>query len=141
MEAAAHMNDAGAIVDTNVLVRLLRKDDAQHQAAKAVVAEAGACGKPLVLMDVVVAETVFVLGSVYKRPRFEITDILAELLAHPGVASTRPEIMLEALAFYRGTKLHFVDCYLAAVAKASGRGITTFDKELAALVNGGPTLT
>ena len=136
MEKAAHVNGAGPIVDTNVLVRLLRKDDAQHEAAKAAVAEAAVRGQPLVLMDVVVAETVFVLGSVYQRPRFEIADILAELLAHPGVASTRPDVLLEALTSYRGKQLHFVDCYLAAVAKAAGRTITTFDKELAALVNG-----
>lgn len=136
MEKAAPVSAAAPIVDTNVIIRLLRKDDAQHPAAKAILGEAASQGRPLVLMDVVVAEAVFVLGSVYKLTRLEVTDILAEMLAHPGVASTRPEIMLEALTFYRGTKLHFVDCYLAAVAKASGRGIASFDKELAALVNG-----
>ena len=127
------MSDEGPIVDTNVIVRLLRKEDAQHGAARAIFAEAAARGRPLVLMDVVVAETIFVLGGIYKLPRLEVADILAEMLAHPGVASTRPEIMLEALVHYRATKLHFVDCYLAAVAKAAGRKIATFDKELAAL--------
>ncbi len=124
------MIEGPAIVDTNVVIRLLRKEDAQHAAAKAIVAEAVDKGRPLVLMDIVLAETVFVLGSIYGRPRAEITEILAEILDHPGIASTRPEILLEALVLYRATKLHFVDCYLAAVAKASGRRIATFDKEL-----------
>lgn len=130
MEKAARMSDAGPIVDTNVIVRLLRKEDAQHAAAKAIFIEAAARGRPLVLMDVVLAEAVFVLSCVYKYSRHEVADMLAEMLAHPAVASTRPEMMLEALTCYRATKLHFVDCYLIAVAKATGRKIATFDKEL-----------
>lgn len=124
------MSELAAIVDTNVIVRLLRKTDAQHAEAKAIVAEAQAAGQPLVLMDMILAETVFVLESIYGKSRAEITDILAEILDHPGIASTRPEILLEALAHYRGTRLHFVDCYLAAVARAAGRKVATFDKEL-----------
>lgn len=131
------MSQLAAIVDTNVIVRLLRKKDAQHAQAKAIVAEAQAAGQPLVLMDVILAETVFVLESIYEKSRAEITDILAEILDHPGIASTRPEILLEALVYYRGTKLHFVDCYLAAVATAAGRKVATFDKELGRMVNGG----
>lgn len=124
------MSQLASIVDTNVIVRLLRKTDAQHAEAKAIVAEAQTTGQPLVLMDVILAETVFVLESIYGKSRAEITDILAEILDHPGIASTRPEILLEALVHYRGTKLHFVDCYLVAVAKAAGRKIATFDRGL-----------
>ena len=129
MEKAAPVS-APAIVDTNVIVRLLRKTDAQHAAARAIVAEAEASGRPLVLLDVVLAETVFVLESIYGKSRAEVADILANILGHPGIASTRPEILLETLTHYRGGKLHFVDCYLVAVAKAAGREIATFDKEL-----------
>lgn len=124
------MSQLASIVDTNVIIRLLRKTDAQHAEAKAIVAEAQAAGQPLVLMDVILAETVFVLESIYGKSRAEISDVLAEILDHPGIASTRPEILLEALVHYRGTKLHYVDCYLVAVAKAAGRGVATFDKEL-----------
>lgn len=130
MEEATPMSEAGAIVDTNVIVRFLRKTDAQHTEAKVIVSKAQAARQPLVLMDVVLAETIFVLENIYGKTRIEITDILAEILHHPGIASTRPEILLEALTYYRGSKLHFVDCYLVAVAKASGRKIATFDKEL-----------
>ena len=126
---------AAAIVDTNVVVRLLRRTDAQHAAARAIVSEAQAAGRPLVLMDVVLAETIFVLEGIYGKSRVEIADVVASILGHPGIASTRPEILLEALACYRGSKLHFVDCYLIAVAKASDRKIATFDKELAAFAN------
>jgi predicted nucleic acid-binding protein len=125
------MSEGGRIVDTNVIVRLLRKDEAQHDSARKLVADAAAGGQPLVLLDVVVAETVFVLESIYKRSRLEIADMMAGLLDNAGIASTRPDILLEALTFYRGSKLHYVDCYLVAVAKAAGRRIATFDKELA----------
>ena len=123
------MSETGAIVDTNIIVRLLRKDDPQHMAAKTLVSEAQAEGKPLVLMDVVVAETLFVLSNIYGKSRVEVADILAEILNHPGIASTRPYILLEALTYYRGSKLHFVDCYLVAVAKAAERQIATFDRD------------
>jgi hypothetical protein len=91
------MSEGGRIVDTNVIVRLLRKDEAQHDSARKLVADAAAGGQPLVLLDVVVAETVFVLESIYKRSRLEIADMMAGLLDNAGIASTRPDILLDQI--------------------------------------------
>ncbi len=132
MEKATPVNLDGAIVDTNVVVRFLRSEDRQHAEAVRVFEAAQAAGNQLVLLDVVVAETIFVLTAHYGLGREAVADSMAKIINHGAIGVANPAILGEALARYATTKLHFVDCYLVAMAKAAGREIATFDKELAA---------
>jgi predicted nucleic acid-binding protein len=124
------MNLDGAILDTNVIIRLLRPDEAQHGEAKELLESARQSGQRLVLLDVVVAETVYVLTSFYGIDRKQVAADLVRIVEHEAVGVAIPAIMRDALARFSATKLHFVDCYLAAMAKAAGRRIATFDKGL-----------
>lgn len=124
------MNLDGAILDTNVIIRLLRPDEAQHSEAKELIESARQSGRRLVLLDVVVAETVYVLTSFYGIDRKQIAAELVRIMEHEAVGVATPAIMRDALARFSATKLHFVDCYLAAMAKAAGRRIATFDRGL-----------
>ena len=121
----------GPILDTNVVLRLLRKEDAQHEAAKRLLEETTAHNRRMVLLDMALAEVVFVLSSFYKYSRLEVAEAVTALLNHRGVGVAHPEVVLDALVRYTGSNLHFVDCYLAAMAKAAGREICTFDEGLA----------
>ena len=127
------MNLDGFVIDTNVVLRLLRSEDTQHPDAVRLLEEARLAGKQLVLLDVVVAECVYVLTSHYKVERGRVAESLAKIIEHKAIGVATPEILRDALGLFSLTKLHYVDCYLVAVAKAAGRGIATFDKELAAL--------
>ncbi len=117
-------------VDTNVLVRLLVRDDpAQTSAAEAFVAS-GAWVSHLAL-----AEATWVLDSLYERSAAQIAHALELLLEHRTLALQEPEVVTEALARFRSRpKLGFSDCLLVAIARKSGHTpLGTFDRDLAKL--------
>ena len=118
------------LVDTNLIVRYLVQDHEKH--AKAAGKLFDACDKGelvIVLLPVVLAECVFVLESFYERSRGDITSALRTLISSPGVEISRAEIHLDALDRYRRTKIHFVDCVIAATSAAESTSVATFDQD------------
>jgi len=118
------------IVDTNVIVRYLVQDAPKHAAAANSLFEACDRGEvTLVILPAVAAECVFVLESFYEHTRADISLVLAGLLGSPGVEILDLGVHLDALDRYRNSKLHFVDCVIAATAAANDVPIATFDRE------------
>jgi len=118
------------LVDTNVIVRHLTQDHERH--AKAAGALFSACDRgelTLVILPPVLAECVFVLESFYQHPRADIARVLAELVNSPGVELPDLQVYLDALRRYAATKLHFVDCVVAAASVEKGIAVATFDGE------------
>jgi predicted nucleic-acid-binding protein len=128
VEAEEPVNLDGPIVDTNVVVRFLRDQESQHQDAVGIFEKAAAEKRRLVLLDVIVAESIFVLSKTYGLGRLEVAEAMEKILDHPAIGVATPDILREALAKYATTRLHFVDCYLMAVARPAGRRVVTFDK-------------
>ncbi len=117
-------------VDTNVLVRLLARDDArQAKAADQFIAK-GAWVSHLVL-----AETLWVLESVYDRSATQIIEALKLLLAHESLVLQDAETIGLALAqFQRKPALGFSDCLVLEIARKAGHmPLGTFDRALARL--------
>ena len=118
------------LLDTNVLIRFLLGDHAKHSpAARALFADAcdGRC--VLILTDVAVAESVWVLHSFYNIGREKITEGLGKVILSAGVRCLRRDEILDALDRFASTKCDFLDCYLAALAESSGDRVATFDKD------------
>ena len=118
------------LLDTNVLIRFLLGDHAKHSpAARALFTDAcdGKC--VLMLTDVAVAESVWVLHSFYNIKRGKITEGLGKVILSAGVRCLRRDEMLDALDRFASTKCDFLDCYLAALAESSGDRVATFDKD------------
>ena len=118
------------LLDANVLLRFLRGDDAQHSpAARALFSDAcdGKC--VLILTEVTVAEAVWVLNSFYQTEREQIAEGLRKVIISAGVRCMKRDEMLDALHRFATTKCDFLDCYLAALAAASGDHVATFDKD------------
>jgi len=116
------------LIDTNLIVRYLVQDHEKH--AKAAEKLFDACDRGeliLVILPVVLAECVFVLDSFYGRPRADISSALATLISSPGVEINDAAVHLDALNRYRQTKIHFVDCLIAATAAAENTPVATFD--------------
>jgi predicted nucleic-acid-binding protein len=112
-------------VDTNALVRLLVRDDAkQAKAADQFVAK-GAWISHLVL-----AETLWVLESVYERTAAQITVALKLLTAHESLVLQDAETVSLALAQYqRKPALGFSDCLALEIARKAGHlPLGTFDR-------------
>ena len=116
-------------VDTNVLVRLVVGDDArQAQAAEAFVRQ-GAWVSQLVL-----AETTWVLESVYELGTEQLAAAIEMLLNHQALAVQASDTVARALALFRDRPaLGFSDCLVLEVARAAGHlPLGTFDRDLAA---------
>lgn len=83
----------------------------------------------IVVLPTVLAECVFVLGSFYEHPRRDIASALGGLISSPGVEIGGATIHLHALDRYRKTKVHFVDCLVAATAAAENMPVASFDQD------------
>jgi predicted nucleic-acid-binding protein len=117
-------------IDTNVLVRLLARDDtAQAAAADAFVAP-GAWVSHLVL-----AETLWVLDSVYQRTAAQLASAIEMLLSHRNLVLQDAEAVTAALtSFKQRPSIGFSDCLVLEIARKAGHlPLGTFDKALAAL--------
>jgi predicted nucleic acid-binding protein len=118
------------LVDTNLIVRYLVQDHEKH--AKAAGRLFDSCDRGdvvIVVLPTVLAECVFVLGSFYEHPRGDIVSALGKLITSPGVEINGVEIHVDALHRYRKTKVHFVDCLIAATATAQNIPVATFDED------------
>jgi len=116
------------LVDTNLIIRYLVQDHEKH--AKAAERLFDACDRGnvvIVVLPEVLAECVFVLESFYEHPRERIASALGTLISSPGLEIEDATIHLDALDRYQKTKIHFVDCLIAATAAAENTPVATFD--------------
>jgi predicted nucleic acid-binding protein len=117
-----------AFVDSNVLVRHLTGDP-PDQAKRATEFLRG--GEHLVLVDLVVAEVVYVLESVYEVERERVAELLRATIGFPGLAVADELLLLRALEIYEQYRTHFAESYLAACAELSGIGVVaSFDRDI-----------
>lgn len=117
-----------AFVDSNVLVRHLTGDP-PDQAKQA--AEFLRGGESLILVDLVVAEVVYVLESVYEVDRDRVAELVRAIMGFPAVAVLDEALLLRTLEIYGQYRLHFAESYLAACAELSGVGaIASFDRDI-----------
>ncbi len=118
------------LVDTNLIVRYLVQDHQKH--AKAAGRLFDACDRGdvvIVVLPAVLAECVFVLESFYEHPRGDIASALGRLISSPCVEIDGAAIHLDALDRYRKTKVHFVDCLIAATAATENMPVASFDQD------------
>ena len=118
------------LVDTNLIVRYLVQDHEKH--AKAAGRLFDACDRGdvvIVVLPAVLAECVFVLESFYEHPRGDIASALGRLISSPCVEIDGAAIHLDALDRYRKTKVHFVDCLIAATAATEDMPVASFDQD------------
>jgi predicted nucleic-acid-binding protein len=117
-------------VDTNVLVRLLTRDDAKQVAAAEKFVERGAWVSHLVL-----AEATWVLTSVYERGAADIATAVEMLLSHQHLTLQDPDAVTTAVEHFRERPaLGFSDCLALAIASKAGHlPLGTFDRNLAKL--------
>ena len=117
-------------VDTNVLVRLLTRDDAKQLAAAEAFVARGAWVSHLVL-----AEATWVLTSVYDRSPVEIAAAVEMLLNHQHLTLQDSEAVAAAVAsLRRRSALGFSDCLVLEVARKAGHlPLGSFDRDLSKL--------
>ncbi len=117
-----------AFVDTNILVRHLTgnpPDMAAHATAYL------SSASELLLTDLVVAETIYVLESFYKTPRPQVAEATRSLIAFGSIITVDPALLLRAVEVYETDRLDFAEAYLVASAETSGvNRIASFDTSI-----------
>lgn len=117
-------------VDTNVLVRLIARDDPKQVAlAEAFVAK-GAWVSQLVL-----AETTWVLSAVYELDAHRLASAVEMILNHRELSIQDSDVVAKALEHFRKKPSRgFSDCLILEVARRAGHlPLGTFDRDLGRL--------
>jgi predicted nucleic-acid-binding protein len=117
-------------VDTNVLVRLLARDDPRQTRSAEEFIKTGAWVSHLVL-----AETVWVLDAVYELSHDRLARAVEMLMEHETLTIQDTDTVAAALTVYRKrSALGFSDCLILEIARKAGHTpLATFDKNLAKL--------
>ncbi len=115
-----------AFIDTNILVRHLTGEpsDMAARATRFIGQE-----RDLFLVDLVVAETVYVLESFYEAPRSQVATAIRSMIAFDSIVCVDPALLLRATEIYEVELLDFAEAYLVACAETTGVGrVASFDR-------------
>lgn len=124
-----------AFVDTNILIRHIISDPPDLAVRTgAFIDEAD----ELLVPDLIVAETVHVLESVYELSRDEVAAFVRSVISYPSIRTQNPALLAKALDIYQDHRIDFAEAYLAAAAESSGvDAVASFDRA----VDRVPTIT
>ena len=117
-----------AFIDTNIIVRHLTGDPPEmaQRATRFLASE-----RELLLTDLVVAETVYVLESFYRAPRSQIAEALRSLLAFESIVCIDAALLLRAVEIYETDRVDFAEAYLIACAESTEvRRVASFDRSI-----------
>jgi predicted nucleic-acid-binding protein len=120
-------------VDTNVLIRLVTRDDTKQVAAAEAFVARGAWVPHLVL-----AEAMWVLTAVYDRRPDDVATAVEMLLNHQHLTLQDSDAVAAAVASFRKRPaLGFSDCLVLEVARKAGHlPVGTFDRDFSKLAGG-----
>jgi predicted nucleic-acid-binding protein len=115
-------------VDTNVLVRLIVRDDPEQVRIAESFTAPGAWVSHLVL-----AEAMWVLDAVYDRSAEQVATAVDMLLNHKDLTIQDADVVSNALEHFRKRPdLGFSDCLVLEIARKAGHlPLGTFDRGLA----------
>ena len=116
------------LVDTNVLVRHLTGDPSE-QAVRATrfLSEE----RVLVVPDLVIAEMVYVLESVYGAARPTVAAAVRSVLTFDSIHVADESLLLRTVEVYEFDRLDIAESYLIAMAERTGVGvIASFDRSI-----------
>jgi predicted nucleic-acid-binding protein len=115
-------------IDTNVVVRLIVRDDPRQTASAESFIQGGAWVSVLAL-----AEATWVLATVYKLSSSDLAIAIEMLLSHRDLVLQDHETVLAALELFRARPvLGFSDCLMLHLARKAGHlPLGTFDRNLA----------
>ena len=117
--------------DTNVLVRFLVEDDTAQQArAKALITRESRSGQRILISQLVLLETEWVLRSRYRFDKEEIMGSLSGMLESIEFEIEDESTVEQALYVWKDSTADFADCLIGARHKSLGcRATVTFDEK------------
>jgi Predicted nucleic-acid-binding protein, contains PIN domain len=125
-------------LDTNLFIRYLTNDDPPiADRVEKLLTQATEGKMRLVTAEMVIAEIVWVLESVYHMNHQGITPLIKAILATPGLEVTNAGLVSRALDYYNSQPMDFVDGYIIAMMEKMGiEGLYSFDKKHLSTIKG-----
>ena len=116
-------------IDTNVLVRfLLRDDEAQFQKANKLIQREVTAGRGVLVSQLVLLETEWVLRSRYGFSKIQLLEVIASSLDTRDIQLEDEQSVEEAIYQWKEANADFADCLIAARHRRLGCSATaTFD--------------
>lgn len=122
---------AERIPDTNAIVRYLLGDHPTFSSqAEEFFTRVRTGEQKVLILESVIAETIYVLTKAYRVPREKAAAGLMGLLNYRGVGNKDRSALLDALALFRSGKLDIVDCLVVAKSRHGHSEPFSFDREL-----------
>lgn len=123
------------IVDTNVILRLILKDDEKlYQEAKNFFKKAKNKEIQITIIPEIIFELDYVLRGFYKLQKIETAIILLKIIKTPYLKIEKREILIEALYRYQEINVDLFDIYLFLIAKDQKATLYSFDKDFKKIV-------
>ena len=117
-----------AFVDTNVLVRHLIGNPPKMAARATAYLQRES---ELLVADLIVAETIYVLESFYEVARPEISEAMRALIVMESVSVIDAPVLFRAVEIYEYDRLDFAEAYLIASAESTGvMQVASFDRSI-----------
>ncbi len=112
-------------IDTNVLVRfLLRDDEAQFQKANKLIQREVTAGRGVLVSQLVLLETEWVLRSRYGFSKIQLLEVIASSLDTRDIQLEDEQSVEEAIYQWKEANADFADCLIAARHRRLGCSAT-----------------
>ncbi|MEI6728987.1 MAG: PIN domain-containing protein [bacterium] len=125
------------LLDTNVILRLILKDNLDQYNQVIKLMEQGESGKvKLYCSTISIFETIFVLtGKIYQSSKLEVIQIIQTVLNLQPINFEEQVTIFEALEIFSSHSLSFPDCYLLAKSKINQYKFFSFDQKAVKIFN------
>jgi len=118
------------ILDTNIILRTLIKDDDQVLADCVELLGMVKCNKiEAVLPGIVLSEVVWVLLSFYKFPKTQVVKALKSVLKLSGLKLVDNYDYEQAIKLYENNQVKYVDCVIASLVTSRDFTVISYDKD------------
>jgi predicted nucleic acid-binding protein len=119
------------LIDTNVLLRIILKDDPKQLAQITDLLEQAEAGKVnLYCKTISIFEIIFVLsGKIYELEKVEVVEIMQTLLNISVISFEKIEILNESLNIYLENNISFPDSFLIATCTLENLDFYSFDQK------------
>ncbi|CAA6820446.1 MAG: Unknown protein [uncultured Sulfurovum sp.] len=119
------------LLDANIIIRFFEGSEAMHYGKSLSIMQDIQGGKiKVLLLDLIIAEIIYVSKHIYRREKSEISNILKEMIMMDNFYVENQPLTLEALSLYENKNIDFADAMLCAKKNLQGYEVMSFDKDL-----------
>ena len=115
-------------LDTNILMRYFLRDDPEQSMRAATLMKGLSPSAPGYISSVTLAESVWVLERLYRKPKSDVVFFIRGLLESKQLSVENQDAVAQALRRFEGSNADFADCLIERLCDTAGCSHTmTFD--------------